>query len=89
MKKNLTNNKNLETMRNEIYNNFKDIIKYNAINEKKINKHDKPMIRENLNNLLDVLIRQLNYLAMIEKISLKQSDLYINWLTSYVCKIQP
>ena len=76
-------------MRNEIYNNFKSIIKHNAINEKKTNKHDKPMIRENLNNLLDSLTRQINYLAMIEKISLKQSDLYIKWLTSYVCKIQP
>jgi hypothetical protein len=76
-------------MRNDIYNNFKEIIKKNAINEKKNNKHDKPMIRENLNNLLDSLIRQLNYLTMIEKITLKQSNLYINWLTSYVCKLQP
>jgi hypothetical protein len=75
-------------MRNDIYNNFKEIIKQNAINEKRNNKNDKPMIRENLNNLLDSLTRQLNYLAMIEKISLKQSELYINWLTSYVCKIQ-
>ena len=76
-------------MRNEIYKNFKIIIKMNSINEKIINKHDKPMIRENLNNLLDSLTRQINHLAMIEKISLKQSELYINWLTLYVCKIQP
>lgn len=76
-------------MKNEIYNNFKEIIKQNAITEKKINKHDKPMIRENLNNTLDSLIRQLNYLAMIEKISLKQSYLYIDWLTSYTCKLHP
>lgn len=76
-------------MKNEIYNNFKEIIKEIAINEKKINKHDKPMIRENLNNTLDSLTRELNYLAMIEKISLKKSELYINWLTSYTCKLHP
>lgn len=76
-------------MRNNIYNNFKEIIKQAAINEKKTNKHDKPMLRENLNNTLDNLIRELNYLAMIEKISLKQSELYINWLTSYTCKLHP
>lgn len=76
-------------MKNEIYNNFKEIIKEAAISEKRNNKNDKPMIRENLNNLLDSLTRQLNYLAMIEKISLKQCNLYINWLTSYTCKLHP
>ena len=76
-------------MKNEIYNNFKEIIKQTAITEKRNNKKDKPMIRENLNNLLDSLTRELNYLAMIEKISLKQSYLYINWLTSYTCKLHP
>lgn len=76
-------------MKNEIYNNFKEIIKKTAITEKRNNKKDKPMIRENLNNLLDSLTSELNYLAMIEKITLKQSELYINWLTSYTCKLHP
>lgn len=44
---------------------------------------DRPARRQDLNDFTDYLIRELAQNRLKEKISLKQYNLYVSWLTSY------
>lgn len=44
---------------------------------------DIPARRQDLNDFTDYLIRELAQNRLKEKISLKQYNLYVSWLTSY------
>ena len=47
---------------------------------------DKPMRRMNLNDYLDFLSKSIGVHSLKGKISYKQANLYMNWLTNYTIK---
>ena len=73
-------------MKKQIYNNCKSLINETANTEHKHNPKDKPRVREVLNNLLDDLIRQIDFHAMKDTISKGKAEQFKKWLTSYTCK---
>ncbi len=73
-------------MKNEIYQNCKSLINETANTEHKQNPKDRPRVREVLNNLLDDLIRQMDFHAMRETISKGKAEQFKTWLTNYTIK---
>lgn len=71
---------------NNIYQNCKALIKEEADKEHKHNPNDKPRVRECLNNLLDDLIRQIDFHVMRETITESKGKQYKERLTNYVIK---
>jgi len=69
-------------MKNHIYKNCKALIIEQAKNNKKFNPKDKPYGREQLNNLLDDLIRQIDFFVMKETLTEKRANMYKFWLTN-------
>lgn len=77
-------------MDNYIYNHFKTLLISESVDLKKNNPKDKVYVRTCLNDLLDSYIKTLNnYYLLKDKISVKQCDLYVNWLTNLCCRLHP
>lgn len=75
--------------KNSIYLNCKALLKETAKTEKRHNKNDKPRVRQVLNDLLDELIRQIDYHALKETITTKKANMYKFWLTNYTISLHP
>ncbi len=77
-------------MDNSIYNHFKILLISESVGLKQNNPKDKVYIRTCLNDLLDSYIKTLNnYYLIKDKISVKQCELYIKWLTNLCCRLHP
>tara|TARA_R110000803_G_scaffold185900_6_gene248329 strand:+ start:1899 stop:2129 length:231 start_codon:yes stop_codon:yes gene_type:complete len=74
-------------MNNHIYNQHAELLKQIASEEKESNAGDKPSYNEALNNALDSITRDLQQYEMREQISVKQFNLYCNWLESLTCRL--
>jgi hypothetical protein len=72
-------------MKNTLYLEYKEDLKQFAIDMKKAYPDDKPLVRMALNDRLDSIIKDLPF----NRISEKRKELYINWLSSYVCELHP
>lgn len=67
-------------MNNDLYKQLKKRITLTADN---LDFSDKPKRRMILNDLLDDIIRQIDFEVMREWISEKRGELYKTWLTNY------
>jgi hypothetical protein len=76
-------------MKNQIYQNSKQLLISIAKEAKRLNGNDKPMIREIINNNADAIRRQINFYAMKETISEKQAAMYCNWIDALACNLHP
>jgi hypothetical protein len=76
-------------MKNQIYFNFKAVLKQTAIDAKSTYKNDKPAQRQAINDTLDYMIREINLLALNETITRKAQIQITNWLTNCACKLHP
>ncbi len=76
-------------MKNEIYNNCKQLLKSVSIEQNRLNPDDLPMIREALNNQLDSCIRQIDFHVMRETITAAKGEVYKTWLTNYCISLHP
>jgi hypothetical protein len=76
-------------MKNQIYFNFKSVLKQTAIEAKATYKTDKPAQRQVINEALDHIIKEINLLALKEELTEKAQVQITNWLNLYTCKLHP
>lgn len=74
-------------MRHSIYNNCKALIIEQAKENKRLSPRDKAYNRTVLNDLLDDLIRQIDFHIMREVLSVSIGEIYKVWLTNLVIKL--
>ena len=76
-------------MKNTIYNNAKQCLVSVAKEAKRLNKKDKPMVRQIINDQADQMERQIDFWAMKGSYSEAMSKQYKNWISQLACKLHP
>ena len=76
-------------MKHSTYNNAKQCLISVAKEAKRLNKNDKPMIGEIINEQADQMHRQIDFCAMKGSYSESMARQYKNWLSQLACKLHP
>jgi len=79
----------MKTNETTIYQNAKQVLISEAMEAKRLNKNDKPMIRQIINDQADQMHRQIDFYLMKGKFSQAMANQYKNWLNRLVCKLHP
>lgn len=72
-----------------IYHNAKQVLISEAKEAKRLNKNDKPMIRQTINDQADQMHRQIDFHCMKGKFSEAMAKQYKNWISQLACKLHP
>lgn len=76
-------------MKHSTYNNAKQCLISVAKETKRLNKKDKPMVRQIINDQADEMHRQIDFWAMKGSYSESMAKQYKNWLSLLACKLHP
>jgi len=76
-------------MKNQIYHNCKSVLFRTAKEATRLNENDLPFIRQELNNQLDELIRQIDFHVIRETLTSAKGEIYKTWLTNYCISLHP
>jgi len=76
-------------MKHSTYNNAKQCLISVAKEAKRLNKKDKPMVRQIINDQADEMHKQIVFWAMKGSYSESMAKQYKNWLSQLACKLHP
>ena len=76
-------------MKNTIYNNAKECLISVAKEAKRLNKKDKPMVRQIINDQADEIHRQIDFHCMKGAYSEYKATQYKNWISILACRLHP